>query len=413
MPVNYTPPAPESLLPVPGVRLGTAAARIKNWQRDDVLLIACDEGTAAAGVFTRNRFCAAPVTVCRRRLDAAGNPSGAIRALIFNAGNANAGTGESGIADAERTCAEVAAALGCSARDVLPLSTGVIMEPLPVDKIVAALPAARAALAPDRWFAAVSSIMTTDTVPKGVSRRIVVDGVPVTVTGIAKGSGMIHPDMATMLAFVATDAPIAAPLLRALVPGIADASFNCATVDGDTSTNDSFVVTATGQAPIAPIARPDDPRLAAVRGALSEAAIALAQAIIRDGEGATKFITIAVERGRDAAECRDVALSIAHSPLVKTAFVASDPNLGRIVCAIGNAALPDLDPERVSFWLDDVLVVDRGGRAATYREEDGQRVMRADEITIRVALGRGSAHATVWTCDFSHGYVSINADYRS
>jgi glutamate N-acetyltransferase/amino-acid N-acetyltransferase len=303
--------------------------------------------------------------------------------------------------------------LGCTLREVLPFSTGVIMEPLPLAKIVAGLPAARAALAPDHWFEAASAIMTTDTVPKGASRQVVVGGVPVTVTGVAKGAGMIHPNMATMLSFVATDAPIGAGVLPALTREIADVSFNCATVDGDTSTNDSFVIVATGKAPLAPIERADDARLAPVRAALTAVAIELAQALIRDGEGATKFITIGVEGGRDGAECRKVALAIAHSPLVKTAFFASDPNLGRIVCAIGNAAAPDLDPARVSFWLDDVLVVERGGRAASYREEDGQRVMKNPEIAVRVALGRGDAQATVWTCDFSHEYVSINADYRS
>jgi glutamate N-acetyltransferase/amino-acid N-acetyltransferase len=409
MPVRYTPPRPQDLLPVPGVALGTAAAKIKNWQRDDVLLVALDEGTVAAGVFTQNRFSAAPVTVCRRHLEGAGR----IRALVVNAGNANAGTGESGIADAGATCDAVAATLNCRSREVLPFSTGVIMEPLPVAKIVAALPAAKAALARDHWFAAVSAIMTTDTVPKAASRRVTVDGVPVTVTGIAKGSGMIHPDMATMLAFVATDAPIAVALLQSLAREIADASFNCATVDGDTSTNDSFVIAATGKAALAPIERADDARLATLRAALTDVATALAQAIIRDGEGATKFITVAVEGGHDAAECRKIALGIAHSPLVKTAFFASDPNLGRIVCAIGNAAAPDLDPSRVSFRLDDVLVVDRGGRASSYREEDGQRVMKQEEITVTVTLGRGDASARVWTCDFSHDYVSINADYRS
>jgi glutamate N-acetyltransferase/amino-acid N-acetyltransferase len=413
MPVRYTPPTPAELLPVAGVTLGAAAARIKNWQRDDVLLVAFEHGTTAAGVFTRNRFCAAPVTVCRRHLSADGSAAQGLRALIVNAGNANAGTGAPGIADAEATCAAVAAALGCAQDAILPFSTGVIMEPLPVAKIAAALPQAKAALAPDHWFAAASAIMTTDTVPKGASRRVAVDGVPVTVTGIAKGSGMIHPDMATMLSFVATDAPIAAPVLAVLAREIADASFNCATVDGDTSTNDSFVIAATGRALLTPIERTDDPRLTPIRAALADVATILAQAIVRDGEGATKFITIAVEGGRDAAECRAIALRIAHSPLVKTAFFASDPNLGRIVCAIGNAAAPDLDPAGVSFRLDDVLVVDKGGRAPSYREEDGQRVMQQDEITVRVALGRGRAKATVWTCDFSHEYVSINADYRS
>jgi glutamate N-acetyltransferase / amino-acid N-acetyltransferase len=409
MPVRYSPPRPEDLLPVPGVALGTAAARIKSWQRDDVLLVAFDQGTFAAGVFTQNRFCAAPVTVCRRHLAGAAR----VRALVVNAGNANAGTGESGIADANATCEAVASTFGCKPDEVLPFSTGVIMEPLPVAKIVAALPAAKSALGAGHWFAAVSAIMTTDTVPKGASRRVTIDGVPVVVTGIAKGSGMIHPNMATMLSFVATDAPIAAPLLAATTREIADVSFNCATVDGDTSTNDSFVIAATGKAAMPPIARADDPRIAAVRSALTEVATELAQAIVRDGEGATKFITVAVEGGRDAAECRKIALGIAHSPLVKTAFFASDPNLGRIVSAIGNAAAHDLDPSRVSFRLDDVQVVDRGARASSYREEDGQRVMRQDEIAVTVSLGRGNASSTIWTCDFSHGYVSINADYRS
>ena len=413
MPIRYVPPVPEALLPVPGITLGATAAHIKNWDRNDVLLVVCDPGTVAAGVFTRNRFCAAPVTVCRRHLDA----SGRMRALVVNAGNANAGTGERGIADAATTAAAVASMLGCAMQEVLPWSTGVIMEPLPVDRLVAALPAARAAARSDGWFDAARAIMTTDTVPKGASRRVTIDGVPVTVTGIAKGSGMIHPDMATMLAFVATDAPVERALLSSIVKEAADVSFNRATVDGDTSTNDSFVVAATGQARIAPIARTDDPRLPALSGAIEAVAVELAQAIVRDGEGATKFIAIRVEGGRSVDECRKVAFGIAHSPLVKTAFFASDPNLGRIVCAIGNAGPADLDPAGVSFWLDDVLVVDRGGRSPGYREEDGQRVMKEDEITVRVDLGRasgaGSAQATVWTCDFSHDYVSINADYRS
>jgi glutamate N-acetyltransferase/amino-acid N-acetyltransferase len=409
MPVRYTPPAPADLLPVAGVTLGSAAGKIKNWQRDDVVLAVFEPGTLAAGVFTQNRFCAAPVTVCRRHLA----QDGRLRALVINAGNANAGTGAFGIADAESTCAAVASLLACPMQEVLPFSTGVIMEPLPVAKVISALPQAKAAQAPDHWFTAVSAMMTTDTVPKGASRRITVDGATITVTGIAKGAGMIHPNMATMLAFIATDAPIARSLLAELAPAVADASFNCATVDGDTSTNDSFVLAATGRAQLAPLERGDDPRLSAIRAAITEVAVDLAQAIVRDGEGATKFITIAVEGGRDAAECRRVALAIAHSPLVKTAFFASDPNLGRIVCAIGNAGAPDLDPAGVSFWLDDVLVVRAGGRAPSYREEDGQRVMKQEEITVRVALGRGNAKAHVWTCDFSHDYVSINADYRS
>ena len=413
MPVGYTPPTQESLLPVPGVALGTAAARVKNWDRDDVLLVVCDPGTVAAGVFTQNRFCAAPVTVCREHLAHVHDGRSAFRALVVNAGNANAGTGEPGLADARAECVAVARLVDCAPEDVLPYSTGVIMEPLPVGRIVAALPTAKAAARADGWFAAAKAIMTTDTVPKGASRRVTVDGVPVTVTGIAKGAGMIHPDMATMLAFMATDAPLSAPLLAQLVREVADVSFNGATVDGDTSTNDSFVLAATGRARIDPIVAVDDARLAPIRHAIEECAVALAQAIVRDGEGATKFIAIRVDGGRTVDECRRVAFGIAHSPLVKTAFFASDPNLGRIVCAIGNTAAPDTDPARVSFWLDDVLVVDRGGRAATYREEDGQRVMKRDEITVRVDLNRGTAAATVWTCDFSHDYVSINADYRS
>ncbi|MFO1323016.1 MAG: bifunctional glutamate N-acetyltransferase/amino-acid acetyltransferase ArgJ [Burkholderiales bacterium] len=413
MAVRYTPPTAQSLLPVPGVALGAAAAKIKNWNRDDVLLVLCEHGTVAAGVFTKNRFCAAPVVVCRNHLARQHATGGGLRALVVNAGNANAGTGESGLADAHAECVAVARLLDCAPEDVLPYSTGVIMEPLPVDRIVAALPAAKAAARADGWFAAAHAIMTTDTVPKGASRRVAVGGAPVTVTGIAKGAGMIHPDMATMLSFMATDAPIAAPLLARIVREVADVSFNGATVDGDTSTNDSFVLAATGRAGLAPIVAADDPRLAPIRAAIEECAVALAQAIVRDGEGATKFIAIRVEGGRTVDECRAVAFGIAHSPLVKTAFFASDPNLGRIVCAIGNAAAPDTDPSRVSFWLDDVRVVDRGGRAASYREDDGQRVMKQDEITVRVDLGRGKAAATVWTCDFSHDYVSINADYRS
>ena len=409
MPVQYTPPPPEQILPVCGVALGSAAAHIKRWARDDLLLVALAEGTQAAGVFTRNRFCAAPVTVCREHL-ARRAP---LRALVVNAGNANAGTGARGLADARAVCAAAGTALGCDAAQVLPFSTGVIMEPLPVERIVAALPACASALSEANWSAAARTIMTTDTVPKAASRRVRIDGIDVAVTGIAKGSGMIAPNMATLLTFVATDAPISRSLLDELMPEIADASFNRVTVDGDTSTNDSFVVLATQRAPMPPIERRSDPRLAPLRDALAAVATELALAIVRDGEGATKFISIVVEGGRDAAECDRVARSIAHSPLVKTAFFASDPNLGRILCAIGNAGIDDLDPARVSFWLDDVVVVTGGGRAAAYREEDGKRVMAKPEIAIRVALGRGDASARLWTCDFSHDYVSINADYRS
>ncbi|HTS21576.1 MAG TPA: bifunctional glutamate N-acetyltransferase/amino-acid acetyltransferase ArgJ [Casimicrobiaceae bacterium] len=409
MPVNYAPRTPDEILPVRGVALGTAAARIKRWERDDLLVVALTPGTQASGVFTRNRFCAAPVTVCREHL-ARRRP---VQALVVNAGNANAGTGAKGLADARAVCAAVGAAVRCAADEVLPFSTGVIMESLPVDRIVAAVPACAAALAERNWAAAARTIMTTDTVPKAASRRTAVDGVDVTVTGIAKGAGMIAPNMATLLSFVATDAPIGRDLLDGLAREAANASFNRVTIDGDTSTNDSFVVLATQQAPLAPIERASDPRAAPVREAIAAVALELAQAIVRDGEGATKFISILVENGRDAAECDRVARAIAHSPLVKTAFFASDPNLGRILCAIGNAGIADLDPARVSFWLDDVAVVADGGRAASYREEDGQRVMRKPEIDVRVALGRGRASSTLWTCDLSHDYVSINADYRS
>jgi glutamate N-acetyltransferase/amino-acid N-acetyltransferase len=409
MPVNYRPPSPEDLLPVPGVSLGTAPARIKKWSRDDLLLVRLASGAQAAGVFTRNRFCAAPVSVCREHLRTASS----IAALVVNAGNANAGTGEEGLSDARATCAAAATLLGCASDAVLPFSTGVIMEPLPLDRIVGALPACRDRLTETGWHAAVKAIMTTDTVPKGASRRVTVDGVPVTVTGIAKGAGMIAPNMATLLGFVATDASIERALLAELTREIADSSFNRITIDGDTSTNDSFVVMSSQRAPLSRIERRDDPRLPLIKTALTAVASELALAIVRDGEGATKFIAITVEGGRDVVECDRVGRAIAQSPLVKTAFFASDPNLGRIICAIGNAGLADLDPQGVSFWLDDVRVVEAGGRAASYREEDGKRVMAKPEIGVRVALGRGDARATLWTCDFSHDYVRINADYRS
>jgi glutamate N-acetyltransferase / amino-acid N-acetyltransferase len=409
MPVNYTPPTPEQLLPVPGVALGTASARIKSWSRADLLLVNLAPGTQAAGVFTQNRFCAAPVTICRKHLARAAS----VRALVVNAGNANAGTGAQGLADAQATCVAVASLLDCSPDAVLPFSTGVIMEPLPVDKIIAALPACLAALAEDGWTRAVEAIMTTDTVPKGASRRTVVEDVPITVTGIAKGSGMIAPNMATMLSFIATDAPIARTLLESIVAEIAAASFNRVTIDGDTSTNDSFVLLSTHRAPVPPLERSDDRRLPPVKAAISAVAIELAQALVRDGEGASKYISITVEGGRDAQECDRVARAIADSPLVKTAFFASDPNLGRIVCAIGNAEVAELDPGHVSFWLDDVLVVANGARASSYREEDGKRAMARAEISLKIALGRGAAQAMLWTCDLSPDYVRINADYRS
>ena len=413
MPVNYSPPNADELLPVAGIKLGATAAKIKNWDRDDVLLIVAEPGSVASGVFTQNRFCAAPVIVCREHLASQRESNGSFRALVVNAGNANAGTGEGGIAAARTTCESAARMLGCTPSEILPFSTGVIMEPLPVERIVLSLPGAYAVVRADGWMTAARAIMTTDTVPKGSSRRVAIEGVDVTVTGIAKGAGMIHPNMATMLAFMATDAAVDRSVLDVLVRETADGSFNGATVDGDTSTNDSFVVTATGKAGLSPIRDIADRRLPVLRRAMEAVAVDLAQAIVRDGEGATKFIAINVEGGRNVGECRNVAFAIAHSPLVKTAFFASDPNLGRIVCAIGNGASADLDPSRVSFWLDDVQVVERGGRASSYTEEQGQRIMKQQDITIRVDLGRGSARASVWTCDFSHEYVSINADYRS
>lgn len=413
MPVNYSTPAPEMLYPVAGVELGPAQAGIKKPGRHDLLVVRLVSGARVAGVFTQNRFCAAPVQVCRDHLARTARAGGSIRALVVNTGNANAGTGESGLRDARTTCAEVAALLGCSPYEVLPFSTGVIMEPLPLERLLAGLPRSVAALAGNAWGLAAQTIMTTDTVAKAASLRVDAGGVVITVTGISKGAGMIQPNMATMLGFVATDAPIAQSLMNDMVRELADQSFNRITIDGDTSTNDSFVMISTGEAALSEIASRDHPYYAVVRDALCQVAQELAQAIVRDGEGATKFITITVEGGRDAAECDRVARQIAHSPLVKTAFFASDANLGRIVCAVGNGGPPDLDTSRVDIHLDDVLIVEHGGRARSYREEEGARVMKQSEMTVRVALGRGGAAATIWTCDLSHEYVSINADYRS
>jgi glutamate N-acetyltransferase/amino-acid N-acetyltransferase len=412
MPVNLLPPAADALYPVPGVSLGIGQAGIRKANRQDLLLIRLGEGAAVAGVFTQNRFCAAPVIVCREHLGAVAN-TGSIRALVVNTGIANAGTGEQGMQTARATCEAAARLLECEPRQVLPFSTGVIMEPLPVERIAAGLPACAADLREDNWANAAQAIMTTDTLPKAASRRLAIDGRTVTVTGISKGAGMIRPNMATMLGFVATDAAVAQPLLRQLVREAADCSFNCVTVDGDTSTNDSFVLIASGRAGNAPIAHAGGAAYAALREAVTAVAVELAQAIVRDGEGATKFMTLRVEGGRDMAECKAVGYSIAHSPLVKTAFFASDPNLGRILAAIGNAGIGDLDVTCVKLWLDDVLVSENGGRAASYREEDGARIMKQEEITVRVDLARGKAQATVWTCDFSYDYVKINADYRS
>jgi glutamate N-acetyltransferase/amino-acid N-acetyltransferase len=408
MPVNLTAPDPASLLPVAGIRLGIASAGIKKPGRRDLTLIELAAGSLVAGVFTQNRFCAAPVTLCRAHLG-----GDAIRALVINTGNANAGTGEEGIKRARQTCEAVAALMGVNAEQVLPFSTGVILEPLPVDKILAALPAAQVDLAADHWADAANAIMTTDIVAKGASRQAQVGGKTITVTGIAKGSGMIHPNMATMLGYLATDAAIAPALMQQLVEDVADVSFNCVTVDGDTSTNDSFILIATGQAGNAQISDAGSADYATLKMALAEVAIELAQAMARDGEGATKFITVAVEGGRDHAECKQVAYAIARSPLVKTAFFASDPNLGRILAAIGYAGVADLDVDALKVWLGDVLVAENGGRAASYTEAQGAAVMKEAEIAVRVALNRGSANATVWTCDFSYDYVKINAEYRT
>jgi glutamate N-acetyltransferase/amino-acid N-acetyltransferase len=408
MPVNYATPTADQLFAVAGVRLGVAEAEIRKKNRRDLTLLALDAGCTVAGVFTQNRFCAAPVQLCRQHL-AAGKE---IRALVINTGIANAGTGEPGRQTARQTCEAVGELLGVAPEQVLPFSTGVILEPLPVERIKAGLPAVFADLKADNWHAAAHGIMTTDTVAKAASRVLRVGGRKVTISGISKGAGMIKPNMATMLGFLATDAGIAQPLLEQLVKEAADASFNCITVDGDTSTNDSFVMIASGQSG-ACFASEADAGWAEVKAAIISVAVELAQAIVRDGEGATKFITVAVEGGHTIEECRQVGYAIGHSPLVKTAFFASDPNLGRILAAVGYAGIADLDVDAVKVWLDAVLVAENGGRAASYQEADGARVMAQPEIVVRVALGRGNAAANVYTCDFSYDYVKINADYRS
>ena len=409
MPVNLSAPTPSDLHPVAGVRLGVAEAGVRKVGRKDLTVILLDAGASVSGVFTRNRFCAAPVQVCREHLAA----DAQIRALVINTGNANAGTGAEGLARARATCVTLAEHLDVTPEQVLPFSTGVIMEPLPVDRIEAGLPAALADLDVDHWGQAAQAIMTTDTIPKAASKVIDLDGVQVTITGISKGAGMIRPNMATMLGFLATDACIAPSLMKQLALDLAEGSFNRVTIDGDTSTNDSFVVIATNKAPHKPLASLNQGLGLVLKNAMMDVARQLAQAIVRDGEGATKFITVRVEDGRTSAECRQVAYAIAHSPLVKTAFYASDPNLGRILAAVGYAGIDDLDPSLIDLFLDDVHVAVNGGRNPTYREEDGQRIMKQSEITVRVRLGRGSATDTVWTCDFSHEYVTINADYRS
>ncbi len=409
MPVHLSAPNPTDLHPVAGLRLGIAEAGVRKAHRKDLTVVLLDEGAAVAGVFTQNRFCAAPVQICRTHL-AAGY---GVRAILINTGNANAGTGDDGLARAHSTCVALAQHLDIAPEQVLPFSTGVIMEPLPADRIIAGLAAALADAKPDHWARAAEGIMTTDTVPKAFSTQVQLGGAAVSITGISKGAGMIRPNMATMLGFLATDARIAPTLVQSLAKELADASFNRVTIDGDTSTNDSFVVIATQKAAHPVIESWDTPDGQALKAGMLQIAQKLAQAIVRDGEGATKFITVRVEGGKTAEECRLAAYAIAHSPLVKTAFFASDPNLGRILAAVGYAGIADLDQTLIELYLDDVHVVTRGGRRPEYREEDGQRVMKQSEITICVGLGRGEAADTIWTCDLSHDYVSINADYRS
>jgi glutamate N-acetyltransferase/amino-acid N-acetyltransferase len=423
MAVNLALPIATDLKPVAGLKLGITKAGVRKPDRKDVLVITLAPGATVAGVFTMNRFCAAPVQVCKSHLENVGrglvNDSddrasalNGIRALLINTGNANAGTGESGLADANATCMALAELLECSPSQILPFSTGVILEPLPVDRITAGLPAALADLKENNWLAAAEAIMTTDTQPKAASRTLTLQGKTVTMTGISKGAGMLCPNMATMLGFIATDAQIAQPLLEKLVKQVADQSFNCITIDGDTSTNDSFILIATGSAQVT-IDDVDSADYAALSKAIISLSQELAQMIVRDGEGATKFITVAVQQGKSVEECRTVAYAIAHSPLVKTAFFASDPNLGRILMAIGRAGIDDLDVSRLNLYLDDVLVAKNGGRNPEYAEADGQSVMQQSEIAVRVQLNRGEAAATIWTCDLSHDYVAINADYRS
>jgi glutamate N-acetyltransferase/amino-acid N-acetyltransferase len=411
MAVNSPLPLASALKPVAGVEIGFAEAGIKKPNRKDVLVLKVAPTATVAGVFTLNRFCAAPVQIAKAHLAAARESGKPIAALLINTGNANAGTGELGLSLANQTCAALAAQLGCEASQILPFSTGVILEPLPAAKVIAGLPQAVAGLKADNWYNAAEAIMTTDTQPKAGSRTVTIGGHTVTMSGISKGAGMIKPNMATMLGYLAFDAKVAQPVLDVLVKQVADKSFNCITIDGDTSTNDSFMLIATGAGTLE-VNSVDSPEYAELAAAVTELSLFLAQAIVRDGEGATKFITITVEEGESVEECRKIAYSIGHSPLVKTAFFASDPNLGRILCAIGYAGV-DLDVSKLNLYLDDVWVAKNGGRNPDYKEEDGQRVMQQSEITVRVKLARGAAAATVYTCDLSHDYVSINADYRS
>ena len=411
MAINSPIPVSADLKPVAGIELGYAEAGVRKANRKDLLVMKLAPTATVAGVFTLNRFCAAPVQICKAHL-AQVDSAAPIRALVVNTGNANAGTGEEGLARANETCAELAGLLGLKPAQILPFSTGVILEPLPVDRIKAGLPATIANLQADNWFNAAEAIMTTDTQPKAASRTVTIGGKPVVMTGISKGAGMIKPNMATMLGFLAFDAKLPQALLNQLVKDAADQSFNCITIDGDTSTNDSFMLIATGAGALE-ITSADSAEYRELAAAVTSLSQHLAHQIIRDGEGATKFIEVAVEEGNSVEECRKVAYSIAHSPLVKTAFFASDPNLGRILAAIGYAGIDDLDVSTLNLYLDDVWVAKNGGRNPDYREEDGQRVMKKSEIVVRVKLGRGAAKASVWTCDLSHEYVSINADYRS
>ena len=417
MAVLLAAPALSSLLAVQGIRIGVTEAGIRKANRKDLTVVLLEAGASVSGVFTQNRFCAAPVQICREHLSHASRLDMPIRAMLINTGNANAGTGEDGLSRARATCLALAAKLGVKTEQILPFSTGVIMETLPSERVIAGLDAAISNAgngnSPAQWLAAAEGIMTTDTLPKAFSASAVVGGQTVHVSGISKGAGMIRPNMATMLGFMATDACVAPALMKQLATELADASFNRVTVDGDTSTNDSFVVIATNKAAHAPITSLASADGQALKAAMLQVAQKCAQAIVRDGEGATKFITVAVDGGKTGEECRQVAYAIAHSPLVKTAFFASDPNLGRILAAVGYAGITDLDQTSIGLHLDDVEVVINGGRNPAYREEDGQRVMKQDEITIRVSLGRGAASDTVWTCDFSYDYVKINADYRS
>ena len=413
MPVNFVATPAADLFVIPGVRWGITEAGIKKANRKDLAVLLLDDGASVGAVFTQNKFCAAPVQICRDHLAKNNGQSLGIRAMVINTGNANAGTGADGLTRAQATCIALARELNVSPEQILPFSTGVIMEPLPYERIEAGLPAAIANARPDSWGDAAEAIMTTDTVAKAFSKRITLRGVPVAITGISKGAGMIRPNMATMLGFMATDACVSQAIMGQLARELAESSFNRVTVDGDTSTNDSFVVVASNQANHAPIMSLASADGQALRAAMLEVAIKLAQAIVRDGEGATKFITINVAGGKTGEECRKVAYAIAHSPLVKTAFFASDPNLGRILAAVGYAGIDDLDQTRINLYLDDVLVAKNGGRHVDYVEADGQRVMKQSEITVRVELGRGDVTDTVWTCDLSYDYVKINADYRS